>query len=81
MSSLVDYFAQNRYKSKWSIGDRVFGYWNNIPFIGSVGTDSVVNEEIGPRVTISVDLPIIFKEKIHTVISVAPSEIRPLINF
>lgn len=81
MSSLADYFAKNRYQPKWSIGDRVFGHWNKIPFIGSVGTDSVVNEDMGPRVTVSVDLPIVFNDKIYTVITVGPSEIKPLSNF
>ena len=58
MSNLAEYFAKNRYHPTWHIGDRVFGKWNKIPFVGTVGNDSLVNEVEGPRVSVHLDLPI-----------------------
>lgn len=58
MASLAEYFAANRYKATWEIGERVFGYYNSIPFIGTVGNDTLISEEEGPRVSIHLDLPI-----------------------
>lgn len=81
MSNLAEYFAKNRYQGKWQFGDRVFGRWNKIPFIGSVGTDSVVSELEGPRVTVTVDLPILYKGQKHSVIVVKPKDIKKLINY
>jgi hypothetical protein len=77
MPSLAEYFKENRYKAKWDIGDRVFGHYSGIPFIGSVGNDTEISEEEGPRVTIHLDLPIDKK----TVIVVKPSDITRLKEF
>lgn len=44
MPSIATYFEENRYKGVYEIGDRIFGRWNNIPFISTVGTDSVISE-------------------------------------
>lgn len=81
MAGLAEYFAKNRYQGKWQFGDRVFGRWNKIPFIGSVGTDSVISEEQGPRVTIFLDLPILYDKKIYSVITVKPGVIKSLIAY
>lgn len=56
--TLAEYFRENRYKPTWEIGDRVFGYYNSIPFIGTVGNDTEISLEEGPRVSIHLDLPI-----------------------
>jgi len=74
--TLAEYFAANRYHGKWQIGDRVGGKWNNIPFVGSVGNDSVVNETTGPQVSIHLDLPIMYKGKVYNYIHVKPNEIK-----
>ena len=58
MVGLAEYFKANRYTSTWEMGERVFGYYNSIPFIGSVGNDTLISEEEGPRVSIHLDLPI-----------------------
>lgn len=58
MGTQTDYFNKIGYKHKYDIGDRVFGKWNKIPFIGTVGNDRLINHEIGPEVTIHLDLPI-----------------------
>jgi hypothetical protein len=81
MSGLEEYFGKNRYQGKWQLGDRVFGYWNKIPFIGSVGTDSVVNEHEGARVTVLVDLPIKHNNQLHNVVVVKPADIKPLVDY
>jgi len=81
MSNLADYFAKNRYHPSYTIGDRVFGHWNKIPFVGTVGNDSVVNEEEGPVISVLLDLPILHKEKIHNIVKVKHKDIKPLISF
>lgn len=78
MGNLADYFEKNRYKATFDIGDRVFGKWNKIPFIGSVGNDTVINELEGPRVSIHLDLPLKFKDQIHNIIFVKPKDIKRL---
>jgi hypothetical protein len=81
MSNLAEYFAKERYQGKWQFGDRVFGRWNKIPFIGSVGTDSIVSEIEGPRVTVTLDLPILYEGRAHNVIVVKPKDIKKLVDY
>jgi len=71
----------NRYRPRYFIGDRVFGHWNGIPFIGSVGNDSQISEEEGPRVSVLLDLPIIHNGQTHTVVLVTHQDIKPLKEF
>ena len=77
---MAAYFKANRYMGKYNLGDRVFGHWNKIPFMGSVGNDSVVNEQEGPRVSIHLDLPIRVDGKLKTVIIVKPKDIKRLVD-
>jgi hypothetical protein len=77
---MAAYFKANRYMGKFNLGDRVFGHWNKIPFMGSVGNDSVVNEQEGPRVSIHLDLPIRVDGKLKTVIIVKPEDIKRLVD-
>lgn len=81
MASLADYFAKNRPQAIWHIGDRVFGKWNKIPFIGTVGNDNMISELEGPRVSVHLDLPIKYKNEIRTVIFVKQKDIKRLRNF
>ncbi len=81
MSSLEEYFAANRPKAVWDLGDRVFGRWNKIPFIGTVGVDNMVSELEGPRVLVHVDLPIKYEGKLHNLVSVKQKDIKKLKNF
>lgn len=76
MASLEEYFKANRYKPKWFIGDRVEGKWNGIPFVGSVGNDGLVSELEGPKVSVHVDLPILYKDEIYTIIFLKPKELK-----
>lgn len=81
MASYAEYFEKNRPKPVWHIGDRVFGRWNKIPFIGTVGNDSMVNETVGPRVSIFLDLPIKYQGKINSIIFVKQKDIKKLSQF
>lgn len=76
MPNYKEYFERIAYKSKYDIGDRVFGKWNKIPFVGSVGNDSMINETEGPRISIHLDLPIKFENKYHYVIFVKHKDIK-----
>jgi hypothetical protein len=81
MANQTDYFNRIGYKPKYHLGDRVFGHWNKIPFIGSVGNDTVISELEGPRITIHLDLPIKFQNKINNIVVVKHKDIKPLTVF
>ena len=81
MGNLSDYFERTAYKPKYQIGDRVFGYWNKIPFIGTVGNDTLVSEERGPQISIHLDLPISLTGQQFSVIIVKHKDIKPLKEF
>jgi len=73
----TDYFEHNAYKPQYQIGDRVFGHYHKIPFIGSVGNDRVVSDA-GPEVTIHLDLPIRHENKNYSIIVVKHKDIERL---
>lgn len=77
MGSLTDYFQRTAYQPKYFIGDRVFGRWNRIPFVGTVGNDRVI-DQTGPQITIHLDLPIKFDKKIHNIVIVKHKDITKL---
>lgn len=56
MGTQTDYFNRIGYKPKYFIGDRVFGRWNKIPFVGTVGNDRMI-DGVNPEITIHLDLP------------------------
>jgi len=76
MSNLAEYFANHRYKAKWAMGERVCGKWNKIPFVGTVGNDTLINEKEGPRVSVHLDLPIKHQGTVHNFIIVKPTDIK-----
>jgi hypothetical protein len=76
MASLAEYFKLNRYQSIYDIGDRVIGKWNKIPFVGTVGNDTLINEIEGPRISVHLDLPIKFENTIHNVIIVKHKDVK-----
>ena len=76
MPTLAEYFKANRYSGKYSIGDRVIGKWNKIPFVGTVGNDTLINEIEGPRISVHLDLPIKHEQQVRNVI-VVQIEISP----
>jgi hypothetical protein len=80
MGNQSDYFNRIGYKPVYFIGDRVFGKWNKIPFIGTVGNDRCING-VDKEITIHLDLPIKFEDKIHNIIIAKHKEIKKLIEF
>ena len=78
MASQTDYFEKIGYKPKYFIGDRVFGHYKKIPFIGSVGNDTVINEIEGPRISIHLDLPMKVDNTYRSVIIVKHKDIKRL---
>jgi hypothetical protein len=68
MGRQSDWFIANGYKHTYDLGDRIKGNWNGIPFVGSVGNDRLVNLIDGPEITVHLDLPIRFEDKIHRII-------------
>ena len=78
MSTLAEYFAANRPKTKYAFGDRVEGTYKKIPYVGTAYTDNMVNESEGPMVSIHLDLPMKVGAEWHTIIRVNYKDIRGL---
>ena len=76
MSNLKDYFEKHCYKPKYFIGDRIFGKYNKVPFIGTVGNDTLISEQEGPYVIVHLDLPILDKGKYLSIIKVKHKDIK-----
>ena len=81
MVSLAEYFEKNRYQGKWQLGDRVFGHFKKVPFIGTVGNDSEVSPAIGAQVSIHLDLPILVDGVMRNFIHVKPKDIKKLLEY
>ena len=79
MGNQTDYFERIGYRAKYQIGDRVFGHWNSIPFVGTVGNDRVI-DNTGPQVTIHLDLPILHEQQVRNVLVVRHKDIKPLVE-
>jgi hypothetical protein len=78
MANYAEYFAARDAdvpKPKFKQGDRVFGRWNKIPFVGSV-----IREQ-GKEVLILTDLPIKHNEDIHNVLHIAQMDVKLLKEF
>jgi len=75
MGNLADYFEKIAYKPKWFIGERIYGKWNKIPFVGTVGNDSCADGQ-NPRVSVHLDLPIKYMDKVHTILFVEHKDIK-----
>lgn len=80
MSTLTDYFQKSPYEPTYYIGDRVFGKWNKIPFVATVGNDrnKVGSEE--PEVVVHLDLPMQYKGEIINILVVKHKDIKPLVE-
>jgi hypothetical protein len=80
MGKQTEYFDSIGYQPTYWIGDRVFGHWNNVPFVGSVGNDTVI-DNTGPRISIHLDLPIKHEDRVHNIIVVTHKDISKLKQF
>ena len=76
MSNLTLYFERRAYQPTWFIGDRVQGKWNRIPFVGTVGNDTVISEIEGPRVSVHLELPIKYNKQVYNIIIVKPKDLK-----
>jgi hypothetical protein len=78
MASYAEYFAArdaDKSKPKYVRGDRVFGRWNQIPFIASV-----IREE-DKNILVQTDLPITYNNAIHNILKVSRNDVKRLVNF
>lgn len=78
MSNLTRYFerkAEDMPRAKFDIGDRVFGFWNKIPFAASVLRD------VDKMVMVQTDLPVAFNGNVHTILSVPQKDVTLLKEF
>ena len=80
MGTQTDYFNKIGYTGIYEIGDRVIGKWNKIPFVGTVGNDRCING-VDKEVTIHLDLPIKFKDKVHNFIIAQHKDIKRLTSW
>ena len=81
MGNQTEYFERTGYRPKYSIGDRVFGSWNKIPFAGSVGNDTLISAVEGPRISIHLDLPIKYEGAVKNVVIVKHRDVRRMKEF
>jgi len=75
MPNIAEYFQKNRYQPKYKMGDRICGFYNKIPFRGSVANDSLVSEDEGPKVSVFLDLPIRCNQRTYTIITIQHKDI------
>ena len=77
MGNQTDYFEKIGYKPMYFIGDRVFGHYKKIPFVGTCGGEGMVNETEGSLVTVFLDLPLKDGKDWHmTFIKVKPKDLK-----
>jgi hypothetical protein len=81
MGNQTEYFERIGYKPEYHIGDRVFGHWNDIPFAGTVGNDTLISAVEGPRISIHLDLPICSEGTTKNVIIVQHKDIKRMKEF
>ena len=81
MGNQTEYFERIGYRPRYLIGDRVFGYWNDIPFAGTVGNDTLISPAEGPRISIHLDLPIRYDGAVKNVIIVKHKDVRRMKEF
>ena len=81
MANYAEYFELRAYKPKYQIGDRVFGYYEKMPFVGSVGNDTVISEERGAQISVHLDLPLQTKNGVRSIIIVKHKDIRLLKDY
>jgi hypothetical protein len=81
MASLAEYFGRNAPEPKYFIGDRVFGHYNKIPFVGTVGNDrNKVGGDPNPEVTIHLDLPMKLTSSVTSFIIVKHKDIKQILK-
>lgn len=78
MPNYAEYFAkrdEDKAKPLYNSGNRVFGRWNRVPFIGSV-----IREE-DQVVLVQTDLPLKHNDQLHNILKVAQKDVKLLKNY
>ncbi|MCX7593776.1 MAG: hypothetical protein N2235_08450 [Fischerella sp.] len=78
MATYAEYFELHRPKPKFQIGDRVQGFFNDMPIRGTVLIEHIVNEEQGAKVHVWLDLPIRYNNSYSQFITCQPKILKPL---
>lgn len=81
MDNYAKYFSKVRPRAKWHLGDRVFGFYNKIPFVGTVLLDNMIREEDGSRVIVQLDLPLKYKKQYRNLVEVKQKDLKKLTQF
>ena len=79
--NLADYFEKHRYKPKYEFMARVTGMHGKIRWIGSVGNDTVINEQRGPELHIHLDLPLKIDNRYTSMLVCTHKGVTRLTNF
>ena len=78
MGTMAEEFAKSRYQPKYEFMARVEGKYKGIPFVGSVGNDTVISEVRGPEFHILLDLPMKVGDKYLNILFCTHKEIKDL---
>jgi hypothetical protein len=78
MGNLTEFFERNAYIPEYFLGDRVYGTWKGIPFVGSVSIDHLSISDMEPEVIIGVDLPIKYNGTTINYVSVKHKDLHTL---
>ena len=76
MITLTDYFREHAYKSKYQGGERVFGYYKEIPVMGVIAWDHLLNAATGPEVCLCLDLPIVIDDKPVNTVRILTKDVK-----
>jgi hypothetical protein len=79
MGNQTDYFERIGYKPQYHIGDRVFGHWNRIPFVATVGNDRLINHIKGPEIVVHLDLPIKYQNTVYNILIVKHKDVKAFV--
>jgi len=76
-----DMYQDEKIKNQtYDIGSRVFGKWNEIPFVGTVGNASSIDYTDDSEITIHLDLPIKVDKEFKSTIVVKHTDIKQLLK-
>lgn len=81
MGTLTDYFEARATKPEYELGDRVYGHFQGILYIGTTGFARTVDLERGVEVPVLLDLPLKIDGKVYNLLLVKPKDIKRLKNY
>ena len=78
MATQTAWFEKTAYKAKYEFMARVQGKYKGIPFVGSIGNDTLISPDIGPVYHIHLDLPMKVGKEYKNFLFVPHKEIKEL---